>query len=1131
MPGTSPGAPIPLGPFDLRRRIGAGGMGEVWLASHRVSGLPTAVKVVGGVPLPSSWVEAFADEVRAVAGLDHPGIVRIFDQGTIRSRDAERSEGRLKPGFPWLAMEYASGGDVLELRGKLGWAAQRRLLLGLLDALSHAHARDVVHLDLKPGNVVIATGADLRPGPKLTDFGLARLMSATDVTCVSIDPLVGSPSYIAPEQIQGYGRELGPWSDLYALGCLAWALCTGAAPFSGRGIANAVRGHLELPPPPLVPSHPVPIGFEGWLRQLLAKDPADRFRFASDAARALEEVDASGPSTHPQMPRTWRTHAPEPTRAPPPGGGLALWGLRTIPLAGRLGIRDRLWRALQQVARDQRPRTVVLEGPSGTGKSRLARWIAERAGELGAASRLTGIHDPIGGPSHGLVPVIERLVRSHGLEGDELEAHLLRWLQRNGGAGPSELWALSRLVGSVDGGATVEAAMPGSRGEGAQRHALIARMLARAAGGRVLVLVLEDVQWGPDTLAFVEFAHRAGRPARLPILFVLTAREEELAVRPALRRRLEEMAAQDGARRLRVGPLAPREHLALVRSLVGLEPGLARRVARRTGGNPLFAVLLVDDWIRRRALRGGVAGLELAAGEEAEAPRDVLQLGRALLHDALGRLEPGVQVGLELLAALGGRVDDEELRTACALARARHPGTQLEVLASRALAVRQQGTWTLTQAMLAEVLQGQAREAGRWQALNRACAGALQRLNAAPGGRIHARIGRHLLAADQLDRAADHLLLAARERVLVDDYAEAGALLDQADGALATTGRDGGRVRDPRSGRALALRALLHARRDDYEPALEAAARAELLARRWVWLRVEADALTVQGHVARRRGEYARSDDLLSRALERYRELDDPIGVSDCRQGLAMVALRQGRWLRAEELLRLTLERALATGDRPARVAALTTLAEVEQLTGRTEEARRRTTETIELARRIGSLWYLGFLQTSLGEMERLASEDLEAARELYLASAASFDAAGSPQSAIPRFNLAFLELTRGRYEVARPLLEASLEEVHALQWRTLEAGLNVALMICDAARGDWRSWGRHRDASFDVIRRAGTADPDAALHSRKAGQMALEAGRPAEAREAWELAREVWLRAGDTAAAEEVARQLEGLD
>ena len=117
---TEPSAPLPLGAFDLHRRIAVGGMGEVWTAKHRASGLPAAVKLVRGRAIPPEWVEAFADEVRAVAALDHPGIVRVFDHGVVPEHTARASEGRLDAGFPWLAMEYAGGGDMSGLRGRLG---------------------------------------------------------------------------------------------------------------------------------------------------------------------------------------------------------------------------------------------------------------------------------------------------------------------------------------------------------------------------------------------------------------------------------------------------------------------------------------------------------------------------------------------------------------------------------------------------------------------------------------------------------------------------------------------------------------------------------------------------------------------------------------------------------------------------------------------------------------------------------------------------------------------------------------------------------------------------------------------------------------------------------------------------
>jgi eukaryotic-like serine/threonine-protein kinase len=1122
---------ITLGDFLLERRIASGGMGEVWLATHRTRKLPAAVKLLGGAlgPEAAGALVAFRQEVRAVAALDHPGIVMVFDQGTVGPEAADASEGRLSVGTPWLAMEYAGGGNLAPLSGHLGWTALRRLLLQLLDALAHAHARSVIHRDLKPANVIIATGSDLRPGPKLTDFGIAHLLAATDGPQDGLNPVMGSPAYMAPEQIEAAWRDFGPWTDLYSLGCLTWTLTTGLPPFVRADAAATSAAHLVDELPALDPAQPLPPGFEGWLRRLLVREPAGRFPSAPDAARALRALGSNPVQERPTPPRTWRAATPEAGSVHLPGGGLGLWGLRTIPMVNRVGQRDVIWSALRDVARRRRPRTVVIEGPPGTGKSRLARWVAERAGELGVARQALGTHDPIGGPGHGLVPTVARLLRCDDLDREQTLARVSAWLRDHGGADRREARALTRLLGPTAGETTQDGALPGLRGEGAQRQALIARTLARAAGDRPLVLVLEDVQWGPGTLAFVEFVRSAAAPRDLPLLLILTVREEELVDRPALAGRLALLSTAKDAQRLRVGPLAPRDHAALVRSLVDMEEPLVRRVARRTEGNPLFAVLLVGDWVRRGALRPGPNGLQLRSGEEERLPRDVRQLGTSLLAEALGPLAERNLPGLELVAALGGRVDEEELSEACARAGTRHPGELLERLAVRRLAVRERGGWALPQTMLREVLSASARRAGRWELLNLACAEALAGLNPQLTGRLRARIGRHLTEAGELDQALDHLLAGARERVQLDDYAEADSLLGDAKAALVPPGRDGDSVRDRRWGETLALRAMLHTRQDEYDAALGYAARAETLARRFDWPRVAADSFVVQGHVARRRGDYARAEDLLSHAQLRYREVDDERGLADCWHGLAMVALRQGRYERARELTMQVLERAGLARDQAGEVPARATLAELDRLTGQTEEARAGLRLAIGAAREAGSLWYLGFLLNSLGEMERMAGNHA-VARDHYQDAVDAFVSAGSRQAVVPRFNAAYVELALGRNERARELLSAALAEVKALGWKTIEAALHVALLACAAAMGDWEAWATHRDASFPILRVSGSADPDVAMHARRAGKLALQAGRPALAREAWELARDVHFQAGDEAAAEQFAELVESL-
>ena len=146
---------IPLGPFDLTAQIGAGGMARVWSAVHRGTGLDVAVKVMRGAT-DDARALALQREVRAVAGLDHHGIVGVFDYGEVDSVASRASSGALVTGSPWFAMELARGG-TLGLRELSAWQDIEAILVQVLEALAHAHAREVLHRDVKPTNLVLGT--------------------------------------------------------------------------------------------------------------------------------------------------------------------------------------------------------------------------------------------------------------------------------------------------------------------------------------------------------------------------------------------------------------------------------------------------------------------------------------------------------------------------------------------------------------------------------------------------------------------------------------------------------------------------------------------------------------------------------------------------------------------------------------------------------------------------------------------------------------------------------------------------------------------------------------------------------------------------------------------------------------
>ncbi|MCA9564369.1 MAG: serine/threonine protein kinase, partial [Myxococcales bacterium] len=288
---------IRLGQFALDRPIGEGGMGQVWSARHERDQVPVAVKFINSLRARDRAMrEAFRREVRAVAGLNHPGIVMVFDYGEVPKAVEDLSSGHLRQGTPYLVMEELTGGPLDAANQPGDWLTLQQILTELLKALAHAHARGVIHRDLKLNNVVMGAETDARPGLKIIDFGLAQMQEGDRETSRSLR--AGAPAFEAPEKILGDYRSQGPWTDLYSLGCMAFALASGQPPYISDDIQQLVRCQLMVPMPALTPVFPIPSGFEAWLRRMLAKHPNDRYRTAADALHGLQTL-ASDPFVGP----------------------------------------------------------------------------------------------------------------------------------------------------------------------------------------------------------------------------------------------------------------------------------------------------------------------------------------------------------------------------------------------------------------------------------------------------------------------------------------------------------------------------------------------------------------------------------------------------------------------------------------------------------------------------------------------------------------------------------------------------------------------------------------------------------------------------------------------------------------
>ena len=263
-----------LGGYDGLALLGRGGMGAVYRAHHERFGVPVALKVIAPALASDADAQArFRREAQILEGLGHPHVVPFLASGH-------------EQGLAYIAMQLVDGPDLGKLvgaRGRLPLAEVATIIRGIAEALDVAHARGVVHRDVKPANILLEQGDASRA--MLMDFGVARL--AGDRPLRGDDQLVGSLPYIAPEQIQAADRVDGR-ADIYSLGATAYELLTGKPPFRESTPLALVMAHLRQPPPDprtFDPALPEPVAKA--LLRALAKAPDDRFARAGELAAAL----------------------------------------------------------------------------------------------------------------------------------------------------------------------------------------------------------------------------------------------------------------------------------------------------------------------------------------------------------------------------------------------------------------------------------------------------------------------------------------------------------------------------------------------------------------------------------------------------------------------------------------------------------------------------------------------------------------------------------------------------------------------------------------------------------------------------------------------------------------------------
>ncbi len=351
--------PVPrqVGDYDILAEVGRGGMGVVYKAWHPNLRRLAALKMIlaGEFASPAQELR-FRLEAELAARVQHPNVVKVYEVGSYE-------------GLPFLALEWVEGGSLAERLDGKPWSADESaaLLETLARAIDVAHAEGVVHRDLKPGNVLLASSGERRGVsppvgdthrrayaallanvvPKITDFGLAKLLES-DRGQTESRTLLGTPSYAAPEQMDGNSKTVGPAADVYALGAILYEVLTGRPPFKGATVLETVRQVIHQEPvPPRLLNPALPRDLEVICLKCLEKKPAQRY---SSAAGLAEDL------------RRWQNNEPILARPPSLVGRAVRWfkrhpGVTAVVVVMALGLAGVFWQ--WRVAESQRQTAVT----------------------------------------------------------------------------------------------------------------------------------------------------------------------------------------------------------------------------------------------------------------------------------------------------------------------------------------------------------------------------------------------------------------------------------------------------------------------------------------------------------------------------------------------------------------------------------------------------------------------------------------------------------------------------------------------------------------------------------------------------------------------------------------------------
>jgi serine/threonine protein kinase/tetratricopeptide (TPR) repeat protein len=623
--------------YEITVELGRGGMGVVYSAHDPLLNREVAVKLIPPAQLSPETEQRFQREAQLVAQMDHPAIVPIYDFG--------RHDGALffvMPVVQGTNLRWFLRESALVLRDVIDVGIQ------VAEGLDYSHARGVFHRDIKPENMMVAREESGRIRVRVMDFGLAR--AATESRITKTGTIVGTLAYLSPEQVSSSGVDHR--SDIYSLGTVLYECLTGEPPFSGELQSILYRIVHEIPQLPTSFTADVDKELETVILACLAKDPGKRPQRASEIAEALRRYQS-------------RLRDSDLSRSVLLSRTLTLQRPALSPFIGR----EKELAALQQrlnAAISGECQFVVVAGEPGIGKTRLLDEIEN----LAKARKLLVLHgrsvEQDGAfPYQGFCEAIQEFfrLRDTGISS----------------AGPVDLSDLApdlvslfpmlTEISEIRSVATGDSklARPGdSQGPENRTHVfeLLARTLTRTAGGRPLILFLEDLHAAEVSIEALQYIVRRLGPT--PTLIVGTYRSTEVDSRHPLLRMLDSFRGDRRFSSVTLGPMSLPEHRLFLETLIGgpeLAPNLVERLFEGTEGNPFFTKELVRSLLDSGGIARDNTGAWNLAAEAGLSTDELPATIQQAVEKRIERLPENLREVLSVAAVIGKSFDSRDLET------------------------------------------------------------------------------------------------------------------------------------------------------------------------------------------------------------------------------------------------------------------------------------------------------------------------------------------------------------------------------------------------------------------------------------------------------------------------------------